>query len=112
MAEQSVAIKWQGREGGGLKDADLIDKLLTVESRVAGWAKQGRNTELWGIPLVGGVGCVKWPAGLGTTRPGEFCLAVLRYKAISNKRRQPPLSKPGFSMHCVVKGCKHWLGVH
>ena len=50
-----MSIKWQGR-GGGLKDADLIDKLLTVESGVAGWAKQGRNTELWGIPLVGGGG--------------------------------------------------------
>ena len=23
---------------------------------MAGWAKQGRNTELWGIPLVGGAG--------------------------------------------------------
>ena len=23
---------------------------------MAGWAKQGQNTELWGIPLVGGGG--------------------------------------------------------
>ena len=58
------------------------------------------------------LGSVKWPAGLGTSRPGEFCLTVLRYKARSNKRRQPPYSKPGFSMHWVVNGCKHWKGVH
>ena len=34
----------------------LIGKLQTVESGVAGWTKQGRNTELWGIPLVVGWG--------------------------------------------------------
>ena len=58
---------WQRRGGGDYKmlkfllqlkiqGHHLIGKLQTVESGVAGWAKQGRNTELWGIPLVGGGG--------------------------------------------------------
>ena len=111
MAEQSVAIKWQGRGEGGLKDADLIEKLLTVESGVAGWAMQGRNTELWGIPLVGGGG-VREMASRPRHNQDRRILSDRIYKARSNKRRQPALSKPGFSMHCVVKGCKHWWGVH
>ena len=56
-----------GRGGGGYKmlkfllqlkiqGHHLIGKLQTVESGVAGWANQGRNTELWGIPLVVGWG--------------------------------------------------------
>ena len=58
MAEQSVAITIKCRNCLQLKieGHHIIDKLLTVESGVAGWAKQGRNRELWGIPLVGGGG--------------------------------------------------------
>ena len=46
--------------------------------------KAGAEYRAVGYSAGGGVGCVKWPAGLGTSRPGEFCLKVLRYKAISN----------------------------
>ena len=58
MAEQSVAITIKCRNCLQLKiqGRHFIGKLLTVESGVAGWPKQGRNTELWGIPLVGGGG--------------------------------------------------------